>query len=94
MSCSTPVDIMVDSAKKDVDRADRSVTKLRDAEGLLKEAVGLYEAANDIGRQRAAETNLLKVGNLLRDARYNQADKDSKLSELRMEQTRMRFSTP
>ena len=86
------MDTAVDSAKKDVDRADRSVTKLRDAENLLREAVDLYKAANDVGRQRAAETNLVKVGGLLRDARYDKVDRDAKLSELRMEQTRMRFT--
>jgi L-rhamnose isomerase len=59
---------MVTSARKDVERAERSVLKLHDAEKLLKEAVDLYKAANDAGRQRAAESNLLKVGAALRQS--------------------------
>ena len=62
MHFSTTVDDMVFTAKKDAERSERSVTKLRDAENLLKEAVDLYKAANDVGRQRAAESNLVKVG--------------------------------
>jgi hypothetical protein len=90
----TPVDAMVTSARKDVDRAERSVMKLRDAEKLLKEAVDLYKAANDEGRQRAAECNLLKVGELLREARVDKVDKEASLNMLRAEQSRLRFNTP
>ena len=93
-SFGTPVDMMVASARKDVDRAERSVVKLHDAEKLLKEAVDLYKAANDAGRQRAAESNLLKVGELLREARVDKVDKESSLNMLRSEQSRLRFGTP
>jgi hypothetical protein len=93
-SFGTPMDVMVTSARKDVDRAERSVVKLHDAEKLLKEAVDLYKAANDAGRQRAAESNLLKVGELLREARVDKVDKESSLNMLRAEQSRLRFGTP
>eukprot|EP00976_Prorocentrum_cordatum_P079811 1183722-Prorocentrum_minimum.AAC.1 len=53
--------LLLDSASKEVSRAERSVVKLRDAEGLLREAADLYQAAGDLSRLRAAEANLSKV---------------------------------
>lgn len=58
--------------------------KLRDAEGLLKEAADLYKAAGDVSRLRAAEANLSKVGTLLREAQWDEADKRKRLEEMKL----------
>ncbi|KAK3242127.1 hypothetical protein CYMTET_48159 [Cymbomonas tetramitiformis] len=89
-----PDSSLVGSAQREVERAERSVHKLEDAENLLKEAVELYKAANDHGRQSAAEANLTKVGTLLKEARYEKAEKSAKLGDMRMDYARHRMDTP